>query len=173
LGPAAPWPMAVDERWSSLHIDDGWHALYWVAEWPRLDVGPGFLTPLLLVGGMRTVSVTAAPVPSVQARRQVESARTADLADEELRRRAGFLSTARQRREAQGALQREAELADGHAEYRFCGFVDVAAADPRELAAACADVEQAAQQAHLELRRLYGQQRAAWHWTLPIGRGIG
>jgi hypothetical protein len=170
--PDPAWPMAIEEEWSSVRIDGRWHAVYWVSEWPRLDVGPDFMAPFLLVGGSRVVSVTMAPVSPARARREVESARTADMADEELRRRAGFLSTARHRREAEGAVHREAELANGHGEYRFSGYVSVSGTTTEELAAACAAVEQAAQQSHLELRRLYGQQREAFTWTLPLGRGV-
>ena len=32
-------------------VDGTWHATYWVAEWPRTDVGPDFLGPLLFVVG--------------------------------------------------------------------------------------------------------------------------
>jgi hypothetical protein len=171
MGPAA-WPLASDEAWSSLRTDGSWHATFWIAEWPRLEVGPDFLAPLLLAGAHRTVSVTMAPVPPERARRQVEAARTAEAADEELRRSAGFLSTARRRRESEGVAQREVELADGHAEYRFSGYVTVSAAERTGLEAACSEIEQVAQQARLELRRLYGQQREAFTWTLPLARGL-
>jgi hypothetical protein len=100
------------------------------------------------------------------------SARTADLADEELRRRAGFVPTARRQREAEGVNRREAELADGHAEYRFSGYVTVTGANRTALETACAEMEQAARAAHLELRRLYGRQAEAFTWTLPLGRGL-
>jgi hypothetical protein len=69
-------------------------------------------------------------------------------------------------------LQRESELADGHAEFRFSGYVTVSGADRPGLEAACAEIEQAAQQSRIELRRLYGQQREAFTWTLPLGRGL-
>jgi len=69
-------------------------------------------------------------------------------------------------------LQREGELADGHGEYRFSGYVTVTAADLSELTSACAEVEQSAQQAHLDLRRLYGQQAEGFTWTLPLARGL-
>jgi hypothetical protein len=167
------WPLATDEGWSSYRSDSGWHVTYWVAEWPRVDVGPDFLAPLLLnTGGWRRVAVTMAPVGPARAARQVEAARTADAADDELRRRAGFLTTARRRREVEGVLRREAELADGHAEYRFSGYVTVSACDRAGLDHACSEIEQAASQAHLELRRLYGQQEEAFTWTLPLARGL-
>ena len=167
------WPLAADEGWSSYRTDGAWHVTYWVAEWPRVEVGADFLAPLLLSPGCRrAAAVTMGPVGPAQAARQVESARTADLADEELRRRAGFVTTARRRREADGVVRREAELADGHAEYRFSGYLTVSAADPTALDTACAEVEQAASQAHLELRRLYGQQEESFTWTLPLARGL-
>jgi hypothetical protein len=167
-----PWPMATDEAWSTLRVDGTWHASYWVAEWPRVDVTPDFLTPLLLCDGRRTVAVVMAPVPADRAAREARAARAADVADEELRSQAGFLPSARRGREAEGVLRREAELAEGHAEYRFSGYVTVTAGDRDGLEAACVETEQAAQRAHLELRRLYGRQAEAYSWTLPLGRGL-
>jgi hypothetical protein len=82
------------------------------------------------------------------------------------------LSTARHRREAEGALHRENELADGHGDYRFCGYVSTSANSALELDGVCAELEQAAQQSHLELRRLFGQQRDALTWTMPLARGL-
>ena len=67
---------------------------------------------------------------------------------------------------------REQELADGHADVRFSGYVAVTAASEDELAQACAEVEQQAGQARLELVRLDGDQEAAFTYTLPLGRGL-
>jgi hypothetical protein len=164
--------MAVRESWSELQVDGSLHATYWVAEWPRVEVGPDFLVPLLMGGGRRSVSLVMTPVAPDRALREVRSARTADAADAQLRSRAGFLSSARRDREAEGVARREHELADGHAEYRFSAYVSVAADDGDGLAAACAELEQAGQAARLELRRLYGRQADAYTWTLPLGRGL-
>jgi hypothetical protein len=137
-----------------------------------VDVGPGFLVPLLTGSGRRAVSVVMAPVAPDRSLREVRSARTADVADAELRSRAGFLPSARREREAEGVARREAELADGHCEFRFSGYVTVSARDPSGLAAACTEVEHAAQSARLDLRRIYGRQREAFTWTQPFGRGL-
>lgn len=166
------WPSAWADGWSSARVDGRWQATYWIAEWPRREVGPDFLLPLLLTSVPRVVSVTMAPVAARAAVREAETARTAELADEELRRRAGFLPTARHRRRAEGVATREAELADGHGELRFAGYVGVSGATPEELEDAAATVEAAAQQCGLELRRLYGRQVESLSWTLPIGRGL-
>lgn len=170
--PSWPWPMAVDAEWGRLRVDGTWHVTYWIAEWPRRPVGPDFLTPLLLAGDRSSVSVVMEPMTALEAARRVERARTADIADAELRRRGGFLSSARRRREEETLSRREDELADGHAQYRFSGYVTVSAAGPDGLDEACARTEQAAGRAGIELRRCYGDQAAAYTCTLPLGRGL-
>ena len=172
IGCGWPWPMAQDEQWSYVRSGGLWHATYWIAEWPRIEVSPDFLTPLLMCEGRRTVSLVMEPVPPDRAAREARSARTADAADEQLRSRAGFLPSARRGREAEGVMRREAELAEGHAEFRFSGYVSVHADGEELLDAACAEVEHAAQAAHVELRRLVGRQGEALTWTLPLARGL-
>lgn len=166
------WPMAEEDQWSVCRVGGTWHATYWIAEWPRIDVGPDFLSPLIMSGNRRTVSVIMAPVPPERAAREARSARTAEVADERLRSKAGFLPSARRNREADGTARREIELADGHSEYRFSGYVTVTAQSRSELEEACAENEHAALSSHLEIRRLYGRQREAFTWTLPLGRGL-
>ena len=78
----------------------------------------------------------------------------------------------RRQREAENVLRAERELADGHASYRFSGYVTVSAAGRDELEADCAEVEQAASRAHLELERLVAQQEAAFAYTLPLCEGL-
>lgn len=172
VGAASAWPIAAEETWSAYRADGELHATYWVAEWPRLDVGPNFLTPLLVVPARTAVSVVMAPVAPDRAMREVRSARTADLADAQMRARAGFLPSARRERESEGATRREAELADGHQDFRFSGYVTVSAAGRPELDCACAAVEHAAQSARVEIRRLFGRQAEAYTWTLPLARGL-
>lgn len=167
-----PWPLATEEAWGCLRTDGAWHATYWVAEWPRVDVGPDFLAPLLIGAVRRSVSVVMEPVSPSRAVRLVEQARTADIADAELRRRGGFLSTARRAREEALVTRREEELADGHASFRFSGYVTVTAPTRDGLQAACEATEHAAGQCRLELRRLYGEQERGFACTLPLGRGL-
>ena len=168
----SPWPLAVQSEWGQVCTDATVHVTYWVAEWPRVDVGPDFLGPLLLGPDRRTVAVVMEPLSPSRATRQVEQARTADLADAELRRRGGFLATARRERESELVLRREAELADGHASFRFSGYVTVTADSAERLREACEATEQAAGQARLDLRRLYGEQERALTFTLPLCRGL-
>ncbi len=171
-GTSWPWPMAVESHWDAVRTDGTWHATYWIAEWPRVDVTPDFLGPLLFSPLRRTITVTMEPVSPNRAARQVAQARTADIADGEFRRRGGFLVTARHSRERESVEARDLELADGHAQYRFTGYVTVTADTRAVLADACASVEQAAGQARVELRQLYGEQEVAFTCALPLGRGL-
>jgi hypothetical protein len=168
----APWPMATEVEWDRVRTDGNWHATYWIAEWPRVDVGPDFLAPLLLGPLRRSVGVVMEPISPSRAIRAVEQARTADIADSELRRRGGFLSTARRAREAELVVRRESELADGHGSYRFSGYVTVTAPSASQLEEWCEMTEHAAGQARLELRRLFGDQERALLCTLPLCRGL-
>ncbi len=167
-----PWPSSTEASWGLVRTAGTWHATYWIAEWPRRDVGAEFLAPLLLGDTRRVVSVVMEPVDPLRAARQARRAATADMADAELRRRGGFVSSLRRVREAEGVVRREAELADGHASYRFAGFVRVTAATPAELDAACQATEQAGAQCGLELRRVNGEQDRGLVATLPLAAGL-
>jgi hypothetical protein len=169
---ADPWPMGMEERWSTVRVDAMVHATFWVAEWPRVEVRSDFLAPLLLGTARSTFSVVMAPLGPDAAIRKVEASRTADLADAELRRRGGFVSTARHARESEVLARREAELSEGHASFRFAGFVTVSAPDEDALESACDVVQHGAGQSRLMLRRLYGDQASAYTCTLPLCRGL-
>ncbi|MCA1705066.1 MAG: hypothetical protein LC808_18115, partial [Actinobacteria bacterium] len=171
--PVNAGPIAAEESWSSYRTDSGWHATYWIAEWPRIDVDPDFLAPLLLrTEAMRAVSLTMEPVSPLKAIRAVESARTSAAADEELRQRAGFVATTRRRKEQDSLADHEHDLSEGHAFYRFSGFVTVTAPSKDELEFACSDIEEAAGRSFLDIRRLGGEQALAFTYTLPLCRGL-
>jgi hypothetical protein len=167
-----PWPMAMEDRWASVRVDGMVHATFWVAEWPRVEVRSDFLAPLLLGSARSAFSVVMEPLGTDSALRKVEASRTADVADAELRRRGGFMSTARQARESEVLARREAELAEGHASFRYSGYLTVSAASDDELAVAVDTVQHAAGQSRLALRRLYGDQASAYTCTLPLCRGL-
>ena len=170
---AAAWPLATEESWDAYRTDGAVHATYWIASWPRVDVGAAFLSPLLLhTQVVRAIAVTIEPISPLKAIREVEAARTSDVADRELRGRMGFIETARRKRQTEAVAHREEELADGHAAVRFAGYVTVSARTLDELEHDCPEVEHAAQMSRLELLRLYGQQAEAFTYTLPLCRGL-
>jgi hypothetical protein len=171
--PTAAWPTATNETWATYTADGTLHAVYWVEEWPRVPVRPDFLSRVLLgTRATRTVSVTIEPLSPLKATRQVERARANDVADDGLRSKMGFLASARKRREHEGTIRREEELADGHAECRFSGYVAVSAPTAEALEDACGEIEQHARSHAVVLTRLRGQQAEAFCWTLPLCRGL-
>jgi hypothetical protein len=171
--PALMGPLAEEASWSTYRSDSAHHATYWIAAWPRSDVGPAFLAPLLMQSAtLRSVAVAIEPIPYSVAIRKAEAAQTAEAAEEMARERQGFMTTARIRRRQQAASRREEELADGHAEMRFAGYVTVSGRSAEELERSASDVEHAAQLARLELQRLYGEQEQSFTFTLPLCRGL-
>ena len=173
VAPELIGPLADETSWTHYRSDSAYHRAYWIASWPRADVGPSFLVPLLMqTTALRTVSVTIEPVPQSIALRRAEAARTAEVAEEIQRERRGFLTTAQNRRRQQAASRREEELADGHAEVRVAGFLVAHAASIDALEHASPEVVHAAQIARLELQPLFGEQAAGFCNALPICWGL-
>jgi hypothetical protein len=166
-------PLAALEAWDHYRCDGAMHSTHWISGWPRVEVSPMFMDALLADSDtVRTVALTFEPVAAERSAREVEAAITRDRADSELRHRFGQSETARQRQAQEAAARREAELAAGHGEVRFSGFVTVSGRDEGELRRACAEVHRHAARARLELRRMYGQQAEAFTFTLPLARGL-
>jgi hypothetical protein len=166
--------MAMEEQWDHVRTDSAVHAVYWVREWPRSEVHPGFLQPLLLAHGTRrALSITAEPLPVARALRDIRRAKVEHAADAAQRARMGRLEDEATRAEAAELLRREQQLVAGHGDLRFAGLLTVTAASVDELHGECAAVESAAAQAMCELRRLVGQQAAAFvAAALPLARGV-
>lgn len=166
-------PLATEAAWSHVRVDGTVHRTFWVAEWPRLDVPPNWMEPLILhPGAVRTVSMVYEPVPPGRSRRQIDREATKLASDEGQRTRAGFRIGARHRRQQAALVERETELVAGFGELCFAGFVTVSAETPDALDAACADYLQAAAQVGVELRRLDGRHDTGLLCALPVGRGV-
>ena len=170
----AAWPIATETFWGHYRTDEICHITYWVQEWPRLGVAPSFLSPLLLGmnGVTRTVALVAEPIPTARAVKEIEHAQTARMADDDMRERAGYRTSARRRREGEALDRREAELADGHAECRYSGYVTISGTNLTDVEQAAAAIEQIAYQCPIELRRLWGEQDTAFYATLPFTLGL-
>ena len=165
--------MALQESWDHVRTDSAVHAVYWVREWPRSDAHVSFLHPLLNGSGRRTLSLTIEPVPLGRAMRDIRRAKVEHAADEARNARWGRVGVESERAESEDVVRRERELVAGHADLRFVGLLTVSADDLDALAAACAATETAAAQAMCEIRRLAGQQSAAWlAGALPLARSV-
>ncbi|HEX3827257.1 MAG TPA: SCO6880 family protein [Sporichthyaceae bacterium] len=165
-------PMGVAEAWSHARSDSACHATFWVSEWPRSATHPGFLRTLLLApGATRTFSLTAQPLATGKALREIRRARAEQTADAATRARIGQVEDEAARAAAAELTRREEDLIAGHGDLRFTGLVAVSASTPAELDDACAALLSAAGQAGCELRRLVGQQVQAYAAAaLPLAR---
>ncbi len=166
--------MGVEEHWRHLRTDSAVHATYWISEWPRSEVGPAFLAPLVLSPGVfRTVTLVAEPLPIAAALRELRRAKAEHVADAAQRSRIGQVEDEATRAEVEDLARREQELVAGHGDMRFTGLVTVTAPTPEELETACAATEAAAAQSLCEVRRLVGQQGLAHlAGAVPLARGV-
>lgn len=167
-------PMAVEEHWSYVRTDSGFHQTFWIAEWPRQKVFPGFLHPLIYVGDFRhTVTEVIRAVPTSEALRDIRSAQEAHETRRRINARFDRPVTREQKAEEEEVAQREEEIVAGHGDIRPAAYVTITAATLDELARHRQELESAAAGAFVELRLLAGQQWAAFvAGALPLGRGL-
>jgi hypothetical protein len=171
---ASAGPVAVEETWDRLRSDSAFHAVLWISEWPRSQVYPGFLAPILLSSGVRRAfTLLCDPVRADVAARDIRRKKTGYLSDATQRARIGQIEDAEQTAEYRDVLQQEADLIAGHGVLRYVGLIAISAPGVAELDAAVAGIEQAAIQASCETRRLVGQQAQAFAAAaLPLCRGL-
>ncbi|GAB2968324.1 SCO6880 family protein [Actinotalea caeni] len=171
---ATAGPVAVMESWDRLRSDSAHHAVLWISEWPRSQVYPGFLAPVLLSSGIqRAFSLVCTPIRSDQAARDIRKKKTELISDAAQRSKMGQIEDASQTAEYGDVLQQEADLTAGHGVLRYTGLISISAPTPEELDTAVAAIEQAAIQASCETRRLVGQQAQAFTVAaLPLCRTV-
>jgi hypothetical protein len=167
-------PMAAREFWNHLESDGAVHAVYWVAEWPRSEVHPGFLQSLALAPGVRrSVSLTVEPLTPAASLRQIRRAKAEHIADSAQRAKLGQVEDESVRAEQADLARREAELVAGHGDLRFTGLLTVTATTLEEVTAAGSALRSAAAQAMCEVRRLDGQHGLAHAaGALPLARRL-
>jgi hypothetical protein len=173
--PADAAPLAVDAAWDHLRTDSSFHRVYVVTEWPRIRATPSFLSPLLLKPGIRrTFSLVLQPVPIGKALRDARRHQVERVTDRTTRKRIGQLETEEDRQLDADVAQREKDLAAGHGDVRWIGLIAVSADSEEALDEACTEIEIAASQALLDVRRLVGQQVEGFlAAALPFGVGLG
>ena len=171
---ATAGPVAVTETWDHIHSDSAFHTVLWISEWPRSQVYPGFLAPLVLSSGvLRTLALHYLPVRADQAARDLRKKKTELISDATQRRKIGQIDDAEATAELDDVLQQEADLTAGHGVLRVTGLISVSAPTVDELDTAVAAIEQAAIQASCETRRLVGQQAQAFTAAaLPLCRAV-
>jgi len=165
-------PIAVTESWDRLRHDSGQSVVLWIAEWPRIDVAADFLHAVVFAPDIRrSLSITARPLPTGEALRQLRRDRTDAVADAAQKAKVGQLADLSDTQEYEDLLARERSVVAGHTDVEFTGFVTVTAPDGEALDAAVAAITRAAAQAACELRPLYGRQAQGFSAAaLPLAR---
>lgn len=131
---ATAGPVAVTETWDRLRSDSAHHAVLWITEWPRSQVYPGFLAPLVLSNGiLRTLALHYTPVRADQAARDLRKKKTELISDAAQRRKIGQIDDAASSAELDDVLQQEADLTAGHGVLRVSGLVSVSAPDRKSV----------------------------------------
>lgn len=168
-----PPVMAVRRRWNHLRVDGSFHSVYWVAEWPRSEVKPGFLLPVLYQGaGTRVLTLQLRPEPVHKSLTRVQRSLAGLAFAQSLRERFGTPTTAEQEKEEEDVREREGQLADGFVDVGFRGFITVSAPDEESLARARGELEMAAPTSRLAVALLWGRQGQAFFTAaLPLGVG--
>jgi hypothetical protein len=168
-------PVAVEEHWDHLRHDSAYSAVLWISEWPRVDVPPSFLHSLVFQQGVRkTISITATPLTTAQAMRDIRRAKVEYVTDSAQKARIGTIADLSDAQELSDVMDRERALIAGHADLRFTGLIAVTAATKDGLDAAISQIQRAATQCGCETRLLCGQQsRAFTAAALPLARRVG
>jgi hypothetical protein len=171
---AAAGPVAVAERWDHLRHDSGYSAVLWISEWPRIQVPAHFLHALVFTPGVRkTISITATPLSTAAAMRDIRKAKVEYLTDAAQKNRIGAIADLADAAELNDVMDREQALISGHADLRFTGLIAVTAPTKDELDAAVSQIGRAATQTGCETRLLAGRQaRAFTAAALPLARKV-
>ena len=171
---ATAGPVAVEEHWDHLRHDSGFSAVLWVSEWPRIDVPPHFLHAIEFAPGVRkTISITATPLSTAAAMRDIRKAKVEYVTDAAQKARIGAITDLADAQELADVMTRERALISGHADLRFTGLIAVTAPTKDELDAALSLLGRAATQSGCETRLLLGQQaRAFTAAALPLARRV-
>jgi len=167
-------PVAISEHWDRFRSDSGWSAVLWVSDWPRIDVPPHFLHPLVFSPGVRkTISIVARPLPTNDALKAIRREKTEAISDSQQKAKIGQIQDLSDVQEYDDLLDRERALISGHADVAFSGFISVTATTEDMLSAAVSQIERAASQAACETRILYGRQTQGFvAAALPFARGV-
>ncbi|MEU5799998.1 SCO6880 family protein [Streptomyces sp. NPDC047804] len=170
--PAAAGPVVQFEEYDRLATDSARHATYWVENWPRTEMGVGFLHGIMFTAGVRrSLSLIYAPQGLESALRDVQRRKAAIIADANERARRGQVDSEEDSVEYADVKTRERQLIAGHADVALTGLVTVTAETDALLDAACAQIETAAVTAGVDLRRLNYQQPDAFTVAaLPLAR---
>jgi hypothetical protein len=124
-------------------------------------------------GVRKTISITATPLTTAQAMRDIRKAKVEYMTDSAQKARLGTIADQSDAQELSDVMDRERALIAGHADLRFTGLIAVTAATKEELDSALSQVQRAATQCGCETRLWCGRQaRAFTAAALPLARKV-
>jgi len=170
--PAETGPLATEDHWDHIIVDGRRHRTYTVAAWPRLNVGPTWLEPLLTAGSagaIRTTALHFAPVPIEKALRSARTSVTAAEMAVQKKQKSEMTITTADRQARADAERREQALSLGHAEHTLVALCSVSVPAGEDLAAASGTLEHSATLSHIAIRPCYARQGEALVATMPFG----
>jgi hypothetical protein len=171
VSPANAGPLHCHQHRTSWRTDGTLHRALVVSEWPRTAVLADWMGSFLLdTACVRGTTVVFEPLDPVASTRQVEFALANHEGDISHRQDKRRVVSGQVRRRGENIERREAQLLDGHVEFRFVGLVVVSAPDEEALDLATEQVVQAGARCRMELRPVDGQHAAATVCALPLGR---
>lgn len=180
VAPELAAPLAFDEQKNHSETDSAFHCAYWVQEWPRLDVLPGFMGQIAFaetyagVPVRHTLQIVGQPVALEDAIRRIKKDRETWKTNANLRRSRGHDSSIADDADWHNLDDRERELVNGQGELAWSAFIVVSALSLEALHSACSSMEIAASSASIELMKLTWQQGAALSAVAyPAGQGMG
>lgn len=170
--PAETGPLATEETWSTLRLDGRVHKTYVVAAWPRVQVGPTWLEPLLttpIANAIRTTAIHFEPVPSDRAMKKARTGVTA--AEMAMQRKAekSITVTSADRQVQEHALRREQALTYGHAEHHLSALTSISVESDEAMERATRTLEHAASKSNVVIKPAYATQGKAFAAMLPLG----
>ncbi|WP_051483329.1 SCO6880 family protein [Arthrobacter sp. 31Y] len=174
VSPASAGPMAMIPSWRELRTDTGIHRTWWVSEWPRKRAPIGFMGRMIFAGDFRhTVTLIARPYPIEKANKEIGTGKADWEAGIAVQEKLGRPVSLNQVLEGRDLSYRETQLAEGYGALRIGAYITVSATEEHELEQNSATIRNAAAQAKLELRCMYGQQAEGFvSATMPLGRGL-
>lgn len=172
--------MSIDEARDYVAADSGYHRVWWIAQWPQMEVYPGVLQEVIL-GSMpdrstirHTIAMCKAPVPINRAMKRIQDQKKAWTASDRMRQKQGQITTESDRHEWDLLIEQERALVAGMGEFEVSAYVCVTATSKDELDHASSAMHTHMSNAGLEAHIVYGQQaEALMMCALPVGRGLG
>ncbi|WIM99989.1 hypothetical protein ACTOB_003663 [Actinoplanes oblitus] len=160
--------------WHTYQHDSAYSRTLWVAQMPRQQVPPTWLTPLYMrTTCRRTVTLVAQPVPPQLAALATRRDKVARAGDEVTKRKLRLVQTAAEREEARAVEQIDAEQARGHVRYRYALLVTVTATSEADLDRDVRSVKRILSRSGCEAVSLAGEQDQAFlAGALPLARGL-